>query len=141
MLFKFTLGISERFSCLPRDSIHFSIFVASHLVYKSKSIKLFSRYLLVSYLSITYQRVYRSPLERFALFQYHLTRERKAPEKIRNEFYATSQADGFPAYKNMNAHGEITHQLCMAHAQSCFYKVLKHNKRQVVRMAWLYRCP
>ena len=77
-----------------------------------------------------YQWVYRSPTERLVLFKYHHSRERKAPEKILQDFSGSLQTDGYQAYQNMKTKGKITLLACMAHARRYFEKALDNDKKR-----------
>jgi len=93
-------------------------------------------------LHIGYQWVYRSPVERLVLFKYHHSRERKAPERVLQNYTGSLQTDGYQAYQNMKTKGKITLLACMAHARRYFDKALNNDKERaeyvLKQMQYLY---
>jgi len=75
-----------------------------------------------------YQWVYRTPVERLALFRYHKGRDRKAASEFLHDFCGTLQTDGYKVYQNLQTQGDITLLGCMAHARRYFEKALDNDK-------------
>ena len=75
-----------------------------------------------------YQWVYRTPVERLALFRYHKGRDKKAASDFLQDFSGTLQTDGYRVYQHLQTQGDITLLGCMAHARRYFEKALDNDK-------------
>lgn len=77
-----------------------------------------------------YMWVYRSPVEKSILFDYHKGRGKNVPESFFKDFTGTLQSDGYRAYHNLTTNGKITLLGCMAHARRYFEKALDNDPRR-----------
>ena len=75
-----------------------------------------------------YQWVYRTPVERLALFRYHKGRDKKAASDFLQDYSGTLQTDGYRVYQHLQTQGDITLLGCMAHARRYFEKALDNDK-------------
>jgi len=74
--------------------------------------------------------VYRNPVEKLILFDYHKGRGKNVPEKFLQNFTGTLQSDGYKVYKNLATKGDITLLGCMAHARRYFEKALDNDPKR-----------
>lgn len=74
--------------------------------------------------------VYRDPVKRLVLFDYHKGRGKQIPETFFNNFTGTLQTDGYKVYKNLTTNGDITLLGCMAHARRYFEKALDNDPKR-----------
>lgn len=74
--------------------------------------------------------VYRNPIDKLILFDYHKGRGKNVPEEFLNNFTGTLQSDGYKVYKNLVTKGNIKLLGCMAHARRYFEKALTNDPRR-----------
>lgn len=74
--------------------------------------------------------VYRDPVKRLVLFEYHKGRGKQIPETFFKNFTGTLQSDGYKVYKNLTTNGDITLLGCMAHARRYFEKALDNDPKR-----------
>ena len=74
--------------------------------------------------------VYRNPVIKLILFDYHKGRGRNVPEEFLENFTGTLQSDGYAVYQNLTTKGDITLLGCMAHARRYFEKALDNDPRR-----------
>jgi len=74
--------------------------------------------------------VFRDPVQRLVLFEYHKGRGKEIPQTFLNNFIGTLQTDGYAAYKNLVTKGDITLLGCMAHARRYFEKALENDPKR-----------
>ncbi len=74
--------------------------------------------------------VYRDPVDKTILFDYHKGRGKDVPEAFFENFTGALQSDGYAAYKNLTTKGEITLLGCMAHARRYFEKALDNDPKR-----------
>ncbi len=74
--------------------------------------------------------VYRNPVKKLILFDYHKGRGKKVPEEFFENFNGTLQSDGYTVYRNLQTKGDITLLGCMAHARRYFEKALDNDPKR-----------
>lgn len=77
-----------------------------------------------------YMWVYYDPISKLALFRYHKSREREAPDEFLANYEGYMQTDGYAAYDNLSNHAKITHLGCMAHARRKFEQALTNDRKR-----------
>jgi len=74
--------------------------------------------------------VYRDPVKKLILFDYHKGRGKNVPEEFLQDFNGTLQSDGYTVYQNLQTKGNITLLGCMAHARRYFEKALDNDPKR-----------
>ena len=74
--------------------------------------------------------VYRDPVKKLILFDYHKGRGKNVPEEFLKNFNGTLQSDGYTVYRNLQTKGDITLLGCMAHARRYFEKALDNDPKR-----------
>jgi hypothetical protein len=74
--------------------------------------------------------VYRNPVDKLILFDYHKGRGKKVPEEFLTDFTGTLQSDGYNVYQHLTTNGDIKLLGCMAHARRYFEKALDNDPRR-----------
>lgn len=81
--------------------------------------------------------VYRNPIEKLILFDYHKGRGKSVPEEFFNNFTGTLQSDGYKVYQHLTTRGDIKLLGCMAHARRYFEKALDNDPKRADRVLLL----
>lgn len=75
-----------------------------------------------------YMWVYRNPIKRLVIFEYHKGRGLNAPLEFFENFHGTLQTDGYTVYPALaKVNSDITLLGCMAHARRYFEKALDND--------------
>ena len=77
-----------------------------------------------------YMWVYYDPIGKLALFRYHKSRGREAPDELLANYHGYLQTDGYAAYDNLRNKDKITHLACMAHARRKFEQSLDNDRKR-----------
>jgi transposase len=77
-----------------------------------------------------YMWVYYDPLGKQALFRYHKSRGREAPNELLANYEGYLQTDGYAAYDNLSNQAKIIQLACMAHARRKFEQSLDNDRKR-----------